>query len=124
MTWTPDELSRLDRAQELRIGGRRDDGSLRKLVIIWAVVIDDDLYVRSVRGAEGAWYRGVQQRHEGRIESGGVMADVRFIDLSADDPIQARVDAAYAAKYSPYRTAVESITTSEARATTMRVDRD
>ncbi|MGN6741966.1 MAG: DUF2255 family protein [Amnibacterium sp.] len=121
MTWTPDQLSRLDRAQELRIAGRRDDGSLRPLVIIWAVVVDDDLYLRSVRGADGAWYKGVQQHHEGRIESGGVAADVRFADVPGGDPVQDRIDAAYAAKYRSYRSAVESITAKAAVATTLRV---
>ncbi|WP_375387086.1 DUF2255 family protein, partial [uncultured Amnibacterium sp.] len=70
MTWTADELDRLARAQELRIAGRGADDALRRLVIIWAVVVDGEVYVRSVRGADGAWYRGVQHRHEGRIESG------------------------------------------------------
>jgi hypothetical protein len=123
MTWTSDELTRLDRAQELRVAGRRPDGSLRKLVIIWAVVVDQDVYVRSVRGADGAWYRGAQQQHQGRIESGGVEADVRFVDVPAEDPVQDRIDAAYAAKYPRSRSSVDSITTPEARATTMRVER-
>jgi hypothetical protein len=124
MSWTPDELGRLGRAQELRIAGRRKDGTLRSLVIIWAVVVDGDVYVRSVRGADGAWYRGVQQRHEGRIESGGVAADVRFIDVPADGPVHERIDAAYAAKYRSSPSAVASIVTAAARATTMRVTRD
>lgn len=121
MGWTSDELTRLGRAEELRIAGRRDDGSLRKLVIIWAVVVDEDLYLRSVRGPEGAWYRGVQQRYEGRVESGGVAQDVRFEDVPADDAVQERIDAAYAAKYPRHPSAVDSIVTPEARGTTLRV---
>lgn len=123
MTWAPDELTRLDRAQELRIAGRRDDGTTRNLVIIWAVVVDGQLYVRSVRGTEGAWYKGVQQQHEGSIHSGGVAASVRFEDVSADDPVQERIDAAYAAKYRSSPSAVASICSTAARATTMQVVR-
>jgi hypothetical protein len=123
MTWTPDELARLDRAQELRIAGRRDDGALRNLVIIWAVVVDGELYLRSVRGADGARYKGVQQHHEGRIESGGVVADVRFVAVPANDAVQDRIDAAYVSKYRAYRSAVESITAKPAAATTLRVIR-
>lgn len=122
MTWTADQLHRLARAQELRVAGRRTDGSLRPLVIVWAVVVDGAVLLRSVRGAEGGWYRGVVQLHEGRIESGGVNADVRFTDVPADDPLQDAIDAAYAAKYRAYPGSVESITAAGARATTLRVD--
>lgn len=121
MVWTPDELERLGRESELRIAGRRVDGTLRRLVIIWAVVADGDVYVRSVRGDGGGWFRGVEQRHEGRIESGGVDRDVRFTDVPADDPVQEAIDAAYAAKYPGSRSSVASITAPKARATTLRV---
>ena len=123
MPWTADELDRLHRAQELRVAGRRADGTLRPLVIVWAVVVHGDLYLRSVRGAGGAWYRGVQERHEGRIESGGVEADVRFVDVADGDPVEGSVDDAYTEKYPSSRSAVAAITSSEARATTMRVER-
>jgi hypothetical protein len=122
MSWTTDELTALATADELRIAGRREDGTLRRLVIIWAVVVDDVLYVRSVRGPQGAWYRGVQQRREGRIESGGVARDVVFADVPADDDVQQRIDAAYRAKYPGSPSAVDSIISDVARGTTLRID--
>ena len=65
----------------------------------------------------------MQQRHEGRIESGGGEADVRFADVSIDDPVQQPIDAAYSAKYRGYASSVAGITTDAARATTMSVAR-
>ena len=56
--WTTDQLDRIGDAQELRIAGRRRDGSLRKPVIVWMVRVGDDLYTRSVNGSDAAWFRG------------------------------------------------------------------
>ena len=66
-TWTNDELTKIGTAEELLIASLRRDGTLRKQVIIWVVRLGDDLYVRFVNGRTGAWFCGVQARHEGRI---------------------------------------------------------
>jgi hypothetical protein len=116
--WTEEELTRIGNAGELRIAGKRDDGTLRELVIIWQVRVGDDIYVRSVNGPSAAWYRGTQELGEGHIESGGVSKDVLFTSDSSKDAL---VDAAYRAKYgngSP----VQAITSTNATLTTMRVD--
>lgn len=116
--WTADELDRVGRADELRVAGMREDGSLRHSVIIWVVRVGDDIYIRSVNGPTAAWYRGSQIRGEGRIEAGGVTKDVTFVrSTDKDDDI----DAAYRAKYgggSP----VHAMTTDMARSTTLRVE--
>ena len=117
--WTSDELATLGRADELRIAGRREDGSLRKLVIIWMVTLDDELYVRSVRGPDAAWFRGTQLQGIGRIVSGRLEKDVTFTRVTdLDDAL----DDVYRAKYGSYPSAVESITSPVARSTTLRVD--
>lgn len=116
--WTEDELEQIGRAGELRVAGRRQDGSLRKLVIIWAVRVDDFIYVRSVNGPDAAWFRGTQVRGEGLIESGGVSKKVEFIrDAEVDD----RIDEAYRQKYGS-GSAVRAITSATARTTTLRVE--
>ena len=56
--WTSDELNKIGAAEELQIASLRQDGTLRKPVIIWVVRVDDDLYVRCVNGRLGAWFRG------------------------------------------------------------------
>jgi hypothetical protein len=119
--WTDDELDRLGEAEELRVAGRRQDGSLREPVIIWAVRVGDDLYVRSVRGPDGAWFKGVQVRHEGWIGSGGVERDVTFEDVDPTDAVNEGIDAAYAQKYGAGTRDVLAITNDRARSTTLRV---
>lgn len=51
--WTADELTRIERAEELEIASLRRDGTLRKPVTVWVVRHGDDLYIRSVKGAMG-----------------------------------------------------------------------
>ena len=92
--WTSDELNKIGTAEELRIASLRADGTLRKPVIIWVVRLGDDLYVRSVNGRTSAWFRGVQTRHEGHIQAGGVEKDVTFVE-EADPEINDQIDAAY-----------------------------
>ncbi|MFE5339707.1 DUF2255 family protein [Isoptericola sp. NPDC056578] len=116
--WNPDDLAAIDADGELRVAAHRPDGTLRNPRIVWHVVVDDDLYIRSVRGTEGAWYRGVQRTGTGQIDSGGIHADVTFThDDSRDDAI----DRAYHAKYGN-GSAVEAITSPAATATTLRID--
>jgi len=116
--WTDDELDRIGRADELRVAGRRSDGTLRRLVIIWQVRVDDSVYIRSVNGPDAAWFRGTQVLGEGRIESGGVAKDVVF---TRDDSVDDRIDEAYRRKYGS-GSAVRSITSALASSTTLRVD--
>ena len=118
MTWTDKELDELDRAYEVRVAGRRADSSSRTLTIVWHVVVDGHLYLRSVKGPDGQWYRGVARHFEGSLRWGNTTRDVSYtLDASHDDAI----DAAYFAKYgsgSPTR----SITSALAKQTTLRVD--
>jgi hypothetical protein len=118
--WTNDQLDKVGRAEELQVASIRLDGTLRKPVTIWAVRHGDDLYVRSVRGRKAHWFRGTQERHEGRIRAGGVQQDVTFVD--ADHDIDAAIDAAYRAKYRRYAGSIlNSVLTPEARDTTIKL---
>ena len=118
--WTRDELPKVARAEELEIASVRPDGTLRKLVTIWVVREGDSLYVRSVKGTTGAWFRGTQERHEGRIRAGGVEKDVTFVN--ADHDIDDAVDAAYRAKYRRYAGSIlNSVLTPQARSTTIKL---
>jgi hypothetical protein len=117
--WTPDELSGLARADELRIAGRRADGSRRKLVIIWMVTYEGALYVRSVNGPDAAWFRGTQATGEGQIVAPGVEKDVSFTRVTGIDD---ELDDVYRDKYPRWPGAVKSINSAVARSTTLRVD--
>jgi hypothetical protein len=118
--WTSDQLEKVGRAEELQIAPVGPDGQLRKPVTVWVVRQGDDLYVRSVRGRSGQWFRGTQERHEGRIRAGGVQQDVAFVDAGHD--IDDEVDAAYRAKYRRYAgNILNSVLTPEARSTTIKL---
>jgi hypothetical protein len=119
--WTPDELDAIGNADELRIAAVRPDGTLRGAVPVWVVRIHDDLYVRSYKGADGAWYRGVESPHAGHVQSGGVDKDVTFID-ETDSSIGDAIDAAYRGKYSNYSaTYVDPMVTVTAREATIKL---
>jgi hypothetical protein len=118
--WTAEELAKIGAAEEVQIAPLRRDGRPRKPVTVWLVRHGDDLYVRSVRGRSGHWFRGTQERHEGRIRAGGVQRDVTFVD--ADHDINDGVDTAYRAKYRRYAGSIlNSVLTPEARSTTSKV---
>ena len=121
-SWTSNDLKRIGAADELQIAPLKEDGTLRKPVIIWVVRVGDDLYVRSYRGREGAWFRHAQQQHEGRISSGGVTKDVTFVDVSDDEALNNEIDAAYRSKYRKYSaTFVDPMITPQARTTTLKL---
>jgi hypothetical protein len=118
--WTTDQLDKIARAEEVQIASMRRNGTLRKPVTVWAVRHGDDLYVRSVRGRSGQWFRGAQEKQEGRIRAGGVEQDVAFVD--ADDDVNDEVDAAYRAKYRRYAGSIlNSVLTPEARSSTLKL---
>jgi hypothetical protein len=119
-TWTNEELDKIGTAEELRIASLRRDDTLRNRVIIWVVRVGDDLYVRSVNGREGAWFRGVQTRHEGRIWAGGVEKDVTFVEVD-DSGINDQIDAAYLTKYRRYPQYVAPMVTPDVRAATIKL---
>ncbi len=118
--WTSDELNEIGAAEELQIASLRRDGTLRNQVTIWVVRLGDDLYVRSVNGRTGAWFRGTQTRREGHIRAGGVQKDVTFVE--ADPAFNEQIDAVYRTKYHRYSAGiVGSILTSAARSATLRL---
>jgi len=121
-SWTRNDLERIGAADELKLASFKEDGTLRKPVIIWVVRVGDDLYVRSYRGREGAWFRHIQLRPEGRISAGGVTKNVTFVDVSDDEALNNEIDAAYQSKYQRYSaTYVDPMIAPQARATTLKL---
>lgn len=119
-TWTHDELSKIAAAEELEIAGLRQDGTLRKPVIIWVVRVGEDLYVRSVKGTRAGWFHGTQERHEGHIWAGGVEKDVMFV-AETDPAINDAIDAVYETKYRHEAQWVPPVLTPTARAATLKL---
>ena len=107
----PDAIQMLDRTLELHVA------TPTKRLPIWAVVVDDEAYVRSFRGERGAWYR--RALREGRIEIEGIEARV---EPERDADVNQRISDAFRAKYgtrSPSST--DAMVTPEVVATTLRL---
>ncbi len=119
--WTSDELNKIGTAEELQIASLRRDGTLTNPVTIWVVRLGDELYVRSVNGRTGAWFRGTQERHEGRIWAGSVQKDVTFVEEAAPT-INDQIDATYRTKYRRYAAnIISSVVSPEARSATIKL---
>jgi len=117
--WHEGELDRIEAAQELRLQSERRDGTLRDPVTMWVARVGAGVYVASVGGREGAWFRGTQTRKQGRIQAGGVSKDVRFED--ADPGVLGAVEAAYRAKYAAYPDILERSITPQLRAAILQL---
>ncbi|MEV0063379.1 DUF2255 family protein [Nocardia sp. NPDC050718] len=122
MTWTADQLDRLGRTAELHINTFRADGSPRRALPIWVVRVGDDLYVRSAFGTQGGWYRHATA-DDGRahISAGPVDADVRLTAV-ADPATEDAVATAYRTKYRGQGSALDTMVSDTAAATTLRLD--
>jgi hypothetical protein len=118
--WNSDHLDKLGKAEEVQIASARRDGTMRKPVTVWAVRHGDDLYVRSVKGRSGPWFRGTQDTHEGLIRARGVQQDITFVD--ADQSTESEIDSAYRTKYRRYAGSIlNSVLTPEARSSTIKL---
>jgi hypothetical protein len=105
--------------KELDLAPVSRDGTLRNPVTMWVVRHGDELYVRSVNGRGSSWFRGAQARHEAHIQAGGVDKDVILVETEDMDD---EVDAEYRTKYGGYATSIiEAITSTEARAATLKL---
>jgi hypothetical protein len=117
--WTNDEREKIGAAEELQIAPERRDGTLRNPVTIWVVQNGDDLYVRSVNGRTGVWFRDAQVRHEGRIQAGGIDKDVLLVET---DDLNDEIDATYRTKYRRYEASIiDSVLSPRARAATLKL---
>ena len=101
MSWSPDDLTRIGRAEELQISSHRDDGSLRPYITIWVVRSGNELFVRSASSAGNGWYRRALASGTGSIRAGGVERAVTF-EREDDAALNAAIDAEYHKKYDRY----------------------
>lgn len=73
-----------------------------------------------MNGRSGAWFRGVESRHRGRIRSGGVEKDVVFA-VDTDPALNDRIDDAYRSKYRGFAaSSVSGVVNPESRLATIR----
>ena len=89
-------------------------------VIIWVVVADEEVFVRSVRGSKGRWYRDLAKGGSATLEFAGRRLEVQAVPASDADSI-ARASREYLRKYrtSPY---AQSMIRAEVLPTTLRLE--
>src|SRR5579862_7007784 len=120
--WSPDDLERIGSARELQIAVRGDDGTVRRWVPIWVVLVDEQVYVRTWYRRETGWFGQVLSSRQALIRVPGLEADVAVEDVGRGTaPLRAGVDAAYRAKYGS-SSSTASMVTPEAAATTLRLN--
>ena len=77
-------------------------------VVIWIVVADDEVFVRSWRGARGRWYRDLAAGGPAALEFAGRRLEVQAIPAS-DATSLARASAEFLRKYQPSSHAREMV---------------
>jgi hypothetical protein len=112
-----DTLGELHDLREVSIRTEKHPDSA---VIIWVVVADDEVFVRSVRGSKGRWYRDLATGGSATLEFAGRRLVVQAVPVSDADSI-ARVSSEYLRKYetSPY---AQSVVRAEVLPTTLRLE--
>lgn len=110
-------LGMLRGALEVRI---RTGESPGRGPIIWVVVADDEVFVRSFRGATGRWYEAAVNNGRAVLEKGDWRMEVQVVKVTEATVIES-VSKAYLTKYagSPY---AKEMVRAEALATTLRME--
>jgi hypothetical protein len=88
----------LGAVEEIQIETSRGEGAPARRTIIWAVVDDGEVYVRSVRGDSGRWYRDILSDPEAAVLVDGESVPVRAVPTPDDGSIE-RTSAALRRKY-------------------------
>ena len=119
MALTEDQLTLLAETGEVRVETRAPDGTTTK-TIIWIVVSDGDVYVRSVRGDGGHWYQRALADPQVAIHVDGERIEFRAAPVESGDEIEA-VSEALRNKY-PAGGSLDRMTAPSVLDTTLRLE--
>ena len=121
--WTPEQLARVGRSEELEIATRRADGTRRRWVPIWVVAVDGQVYVRTWHRRTTGWFGQVLTEPSARVRVPGLEADVVVAGVGAGPgALRITVDEAYRIKYGRYgQNSVGQMVSDEAAAATLRL---
>ncbi len=116
-TFDADTLRDLRDLREVSIRTEKHPNSA---VVIWVVVADDEVFVRSVRGGKGRWYRDLSADGLATLEFAGRRLAVQAVPASDADAIE-RASREFLRKYasSPH---TQSIVRAEVLPTTLRLE--
>ncbi|MFC4243890.1 DUF2255 family protein [Gryllotalpicola reticulitermitis] len=96
--WTTEELSAVTAAEEVEVTPADADGAPLQSVVMWAVTVGDEVFVRSVRGTKARWWRHATASARGTFTAGDVTREVAFEPVGEGAQNQAVTDA-YNQKY-------------------------
>jgi hypothetical protein len=103
--------------REVRI---RTEKHPKTAVVIWVVLADGEVFLRSWRGTKGRWYRDLAAGGQATLEFGARRLAVQAIPAS-DPDTDARVSREFLRKYQPSSHAQEMVR-SEILPTTLRLE--
>ena len=118
MPFTVEQLNSIDKRREVEIETRA--GGRRYRTIIWIMVDDGEVFVRSVRGERGKWYQRALQNPEVAVRVAGETIDARAVPASDPTSIE-RTSKALRRKY-PKGRSLDSMLQAEVLETTLRLD--
>ena len=98
MALSDDQLALLDETLEVRIETRADGGVYE--TIIWIVIADGEVYIRSVNGEKGHWYQRTLSNPFVAIHVDGERLEFRAVHVKDPATIQTVSDA-LRGKYPP-----------------------
>ena len=117
----PAALVTLAGAREIRLETTSLDGTRTHLTTIWVVTDREQVFVRSVRGPAGRWYREVRQRPSAIVHVAGLHVPVRAEPVTDAPTVQA-VSHAIEAKYGRRSASTRSMLQPHTLPTTLRLD--
>ncbi len=112
-------LNQLANAEEIEIETRSATGRTPR-TIIWVVVDDNNVYIRSVHGGKGRWYQNITANPDAAIHIDRRRLAVHAVPVS-DEALIARVSNGYLRKYRDDPSA-NSMVLEETLPTTLRLE--
>jgi hypothetical protein len=118
MALTDQQLGLLDETQEVRIRTRA--GDKERQTIIWIVVVNGEVFIRSVTGEEGRWYQ--RALADPRVEIVVDGDEIPFVARPVERTVEiSAVSNALRAKYSPGRS-LDAMVRTEVLDTTLKLE--
>jgi hypothetical protein len=110
----------IETAREIDIETSRGRGAPTHRTTIWAVADGDEVYIRSLRGDSGRWYRELVANPEAVVHVEGEQVPVRAVHAADDESVE-RTSAGMRRKYGESRS-LDSMLQDDILHTTLRLE--